>query len=236
MPDRPEGVPADAVWNERDREWELGARRDGHEVGDWAWWRADGTLACRSRFDDAGALHGVARRWHPNGEPSLVAPYVAGKLHGKQIATRPSSGDSPEMRELLDLDGVFRSELLYVDGAAQHGLATLYGRDGLFDPIACDAEGVPVDLARQLHKLRPGTALELLTPFLPAMGGDVPRSKAKALHYICAALEGGPIHRVQITGRRAERTIAIVPIEAFERGLALAVDRALVRLAISPPT
>src|SRR5262245_16900483 len=119
MPDRPQGVPGEAVWNASEREWELGTRRDGHEVGDWTWWRADGTLVCKSTFDDAGQLHGIARRWHPNGELSLVAPYIRGKLHGKQIATRPSAGDSPEMRELLELEGVYRSELLYVDGEAQ---------------------------------------------------------------------------------------------------------------------
>jgi hypothetical protein len=236
MPDRPGGVPENAVWNPSDAEWELGKRRDGHEVGEWAWWRADGTLACRSIFDDDGKLHGVARRWHPNGEPSLVAPYVHGKLHGKQIATRPSSGDSPEMRELLELDGVYRSEILYVDGEAQDGVVTLYGKDGLFEPIACDADGVPRDLADQLDKLRPGTALELLSPFLPAMGGDIPRSKIKGLHYICAAIVGGAIHRVQITGRRGEPTIAIVPAEAFAGKLALAVDRGVARLSSPPST
>jgi hypothetical protein len=230
MPDRPEGVPAAAVWDERDRVWELGERRDGHEVGEWTWWRGDGTLACRSTFDDTGVLHGTARRWHPNGEPSLVAPYVHGALHGKQITTRPSSGDSPEMRELLELDDVYRCELLYVDGVAQHGVATMYGKAGLLAPIECDGDGVPRDLARSLDKLRPGTALELLAPFLPAMGGDVPSSKAKALHYICAALVGGAIHRVQVTGRRGEPTIAIVPLEAFDGKLALAVDRAVARL------
>ncbi len=233
MDHRPEGVPPGASWNATDHEWELGARDGGHQIGDWAWWREDGTLACRSTIDAAGALHGIARRWHPNSEPSLVAPYVHGKLHGKQIATRPSTGDSPEMRELLELDGVYRSELLYVDGQAQDGVATLYGREGLFEPIACDAEGVPHDLAGQLNKLRPGTALELLSPFLPAMGGDIPRSKVIALHYVCAALVGGAIHRLQVTGRRGETTIAVVPLGAFQGKLALAVDRAAARL--SPP-
>jgi hypothetical protein len=138
------------------------------------------------------------------------------------------------MRELLALDEVYRSEILYVDGKAHDGVVTLYGKAGLFEPIACDADGVPQDLAAQLGKLRPGTALELLSPFLPAMGGDVPRSKITALHYICAAIVGGAIHRVQITGRRGEPTIAIVPLEAFDGKLALAVDRAVAKL--SPPT
>jgi hypothetical protein len=230
---RPAGVPPDAVWNAGDNEWELGERRGAVQVGTWTWWRPDGSIVCRSVFDDGGKLDGIARRWHPNGEPSLIAPYVRGKLHGKQIATRPSTGDSPEMRELLALDDVFRSEMLYLDGAAQQGVTTLYGRDGLFDPIACDAEGKPKDLDKQLDKLRAGTALELLTPFLPAMGGDVPRSKITGLHYICAAIVGGAIHRVAVTGRRGEQTVAIVPVTAFAAGVALAVDLKLANLGLA---
>lgn len=186
MRERPASVPAEAVWNDADAEWELGERRGGLTVGPWRWWRGDGSLACTSTFDDSGALHGVARRFHPNGEPSLVAPYLAGKLHGKQVALRPSSGDSPEVRELLELDDVWRTEILYVDGVSQNGMATLYGPAGLTAPIACDGEGMALDLASQLDKLRPGTALELCAAFLPTMVGKLPRSKVRALHYVCA--------------------------------------------------
>ncbi|CAN5479871.1 hypothetical protein BH09MYX1_BH09MYX1_48080 [soil metagenome] len=232
MPSRPSGVPEDAVWNEPDREWELGLRKGSLAVGAWSWWREDGTLACRSTFDDDGALHGIAQRFHPNGETSLVAPYVHGKLHGKQIATRPSSGDSPEMRELLELGDVHRTEILHLDGVSQNGMATLYGPEGLFTPIACDESGNPHDFAAQLDKLRPGTALELLVPFLPNLAGKTPRSMIKALHYVCAAIVGGSLHRVQVEGRRGEKTLAIVPREAFDDGPALAVDRAVVRLSL----
>lgn len=234
QPARPGSVPADCRWNAGDREWELGARDGERRTGEWKWWREDGSLACVSSFDDGGELHGVARRFHPSGEPSLVAPYVHGKLHGKQIATRPSSGDSPEMRELLALDHVYRTEILYVSGVSQPGVVTLYAREGLFEPIACDDEGVPSDLSTQLHKLRPGTALELLTPFLEHMGQKTPKSMIKSLRYICPALVGGAIHRVEIEGRRGQRSVAIVPIGAFERGLALAVDRGVARLSATP--
>jgi hypothetical protein len=186
-------------------------------------------LACVSTFDDEGRLHGVSRRYHPNGEPSLAAPYVAGKLHGKQIATRPSSGDSPEMRELAELDGVFRAELLYLDGVSQHGMTTLYGVEGLFAPVAYDREGRSIALGSQLEKLRPGTALELVGGFLRSMGGKIPRSMVRTLHYAGPALVGGSLQRVQVGGRRGERSIAIVPREAFGE-LTLAVDRRVVAL------
>ena len=236
MSSRPAGVPTGAVHVPEDAEWELGERRDDRRVGHWMWWRDDGSLCCESTFDDDGQLHGESRRYHPNGETSLVAPYLGGRLHGKQIATRPSSGDSPEMRELLELDGVWRLEMLYIDGVAQPGMTTLYAREGLFDPVAHDAEGRAVDLTTQLHKLRPGTALELCTPFLDTMSGRRPRSKITALQYICPALVGGAIHRVQARDRHGATSIEIVGVSAFDQSLSLAVDRALARLAVSRST
>lgn len=218
------------IWNEAEQEFEEGERRGDLKVGPWRWWRPDESLVCESTFDERGELHGVCRRWHPNGELSLVAPYVHGKLHGKQIATRPSEGDSPEMRELLALDDVFRLETLYVDGVAQKGMTTLYGREGLFDPVPEDA-----NLAEHLHKLRPGTALEMVAPFLDGMVARTPRSKITALHYICAAIVGGASHRVHVVDRKGNATIEIVHRASFESGaFALAVDRAVARL--SPPT
>jgi hypothetical protein len=233
---KPSSVPAEAVWNEPDREWELGERRGLTTVGPWTWWREDGSRVGASTFDDDGALDGIARRWHPNGELSLEAPYVHGKLHGKQIATRPSSGDSPELRELLTLDEVYRTEILYREGVCQKGIVTLYGKDGLFSPVAGDEEGRPEKFADQLDKLRPGTALELLTAFLPTIVGKTPRSMIKAIHYVCPAMVGGAIHRVQIRDRRGKTAIAIVPRGAFDGGLALAVDRAVALLRRPPPT
>jgi hypothetical protein len=223
--------PDDAIWNEADREWELGETRGGRKIGAWRWWREDGTLACESSFDDDGELHGVARRFHPNGEVSLIAPYVNGKLHGKQIATRPSEGDSPEMRELLTFEDVYRLETLYVEGVVQKGMTTLYGREGLFDPIACDAEGLPTaPLGTSLDKLRAGTALEMTRPFLYGMVARTPRSMIVELHYICAAIVGGASHRLRVVDRRGQEWIEIVHRAQFEEGgFALAVDRAIAR-------
>lgn len=227
--------PDDAVWNEADGEWELGPRRGVRRVGQWSWWRADSSLACVSSFDDDGQLHGVARRYHPNGELSLLAPYEHGKLHGKQIATRPSAGDSPEMRELLEMEGVFRVETFHEAGVTKEGVVTFYGREGLEDPIACDEEGLPrAPLAASLGKLRPGTALELVAPFLEGMSGRTPRSLIVSLAYVCPAVVGGAAHRVRVVDVFGDDRVDIVPLGAFERpAFALAVDRAAAKLTRS---
>ncbi len=115
-------------------------------------------------------------------------------------------------------------ESLFVSGEAK--LHTLYARAGLFDPVACDA----TSLGGELHKLLPGMSLELLAPFLASMGGRTPRSMVKGLKYICPALVGGAIHRVEVTDRRGAASIAIVPREAFD-GIALAVDHGAAALS-----
>lgn len=60
-PPRPTGLPAAAVFNAADQEWELGERRGALQVGGWTWWRPDGTLLSTAEFDGDGALHGIAR-------------------------------------------------------------------------------------------------------------------------------------------------------------------------------
>jgi hypothetical protein len=115
---RPAGVPPAAVWSESDDEWELGERRGDLHVGEWTWWRADGSLVCRSTFDDAGRLDGLCRRYHPGGEVALEAPYSRGVLHGRQVMTRPSTGASPENTILLQLEDVYRMDTLHVSGVA----------------------------------------------------------------------------------------------------------------------
>src|SRR5262245_24433769 len=110
MSNRPRSVPSQASFNAKDNEWELGDRSGELCVGDWTWWRPDGTLLGTTHFDDAGRPHGICRRFHPNGELALEAPYDRGVAHGKQIMTRPSEGESPENPIMAQLPGVYRME------------------------------------------------------------------------------------------------------------------------------
>ena len=58
MKERPEGVPAEAVWVESDSEWELGpVDAEGRKHGAYRYWRVDGTLCNECRYV-AGKPHG----------------------------------------------------------------------------------------------------------------------------------------------------------------------------------
>lgn len=72
-PPKPDCVPAEAVWNGAEKEWEIGEKKaDGTHVGDWKWWLAPaGYLVCETTHaDDGSILYG--RRYHPNGEVSRI--------------------------------------------------------------------------------------------------------------------------------------------------------------------
>jgi PDZ domain len=157
-PERPASVPAEAVWKPGDREWELGDKREGHEVGPYVWWRPDGSVVCRSTYDEHGLLHGVCRRFHPDGAISMQAPYDAGKPHGKRFHTRSLGGDSPEdvhMRALPVRDA-YRVEQLHVAGLGLP-FATFYGKAGATPPDV-SANGRIADLEAFCAAALPGTA------------------------------------------------------------------------------
>lgn len=79
-PTRPTTVPAEAAWNDRENEWELGAKNAaGKPIGEWKWWLAPtGHLVCHTLFDAQGAMV-KATRFHPNGEPSREIDVASGK-------------------------------------------------------------------------------------------------------------------------------------------------------------
>src|SRR5205814_1817137 len=75
----------------------IGERRDGVCVGEFTWWRRDGSLMARGAFDDEGSAHGAQERFHP---PQMGAPpelaswerYQLGKLLRNQNWTRQPRG------------------------------------------------------------------------------------------------------------------------------------------------
>lgn len=229
---RPAGVPGAAEWNAAEAEWELGAKRDGHPIGAWTWWRGDGTRVCESLFDDDGNLHGECRRFHPGGELAYQAVFDRGDKRGREIVCRPLTGDTPEVgaAQLAELDPeLYRMEMFWADGAIQ--AMTMYNRDGLVAPIAA---GEPV--GDHLHKLRAGTSFHLRTPFLITMGSvpqppaptmlppKIPRSMVTRAGYICLAVVGGTIHRVEITDHHGHKHIAIVEAFDISKSLELGVE------------
>lgn len=252
--ERPANLPKGASWNEGDSEWELGERRENLSVGDWKWWRPEGTLLCESRFDANGTLHGDCQRYHPNGEVSYSATYKHGAKHGKEIVCRPTEGQTTEVGalQLPQIDPeLFRMESLYINGALL--CATLYNRKGLLAPIAIGNDGHAEALGEHLHKLLPGTDFKLTTPFLHTMGSTpasvvegmlegraeeartilppkVPRSMITRLRYICAAVKGGSHHRIEVIDHRGQSQMSIIDADNISRSLTLAVDAELFAL------
>ena len=73
--DRPEGIPPEAIWNERDKKWELGESNDEGRIGEWKWWTLPNyNLRCHT-FYGAPNDKISATRFHPNGEVSLELAY-----------------------------------------------------------------------------------------------------------------------------------------------------------------
>lgn len=154
--ERPSTVPADAIWNAAENEWELGQKQGAKYRGEVIWWRPDGSLVCRSTFDDRGELDGVSRRYHPDGSISLESRYVHGTRWGKTWHTRSAKGGSPEDMHMMQLPAnIHRLEMVYVGGTAAPFFASLT-REGADAPPAIE-NGMLVDFASAIHHYVPGT-------------------------------------------------------------------------------
>lgn len=80
---RPNNIPAEARWNEKDKEWELGEKNSqGISVGVWKWWREDGTLCCRTEYIDETGKDISFSRFHQDGTFSWKGVIIQGKNHG----------------------------------------------------------------------------------------------------------------------------------------------------------
>lgn len=80
MEKKPKTIPAEAIWNKKENEWELGkVNEKGDCIGEWKWWLApNGHLCCHTFFDDNGKMISC-KRFHPNGEVSLELFYNENK-------------------------------------------------------------------------------------------------------------------------------------------------------------
>lgn len=88
-PTRPAGVPDAAVWVEKDKEWQLGdsekrgvIKKVHVPVGEWRYWREDGTLVCVASFDSEGRQHGTLERYHNDGTLASRGQWKHGSRHG----------------------------------------------------------------------------------------------------------------------------------------------------------
>jgi hypothetical protein len=159
-PKRPRGVPAGATFDPKENEWPLGTTKGGKRIGEWSFWRADGSLVGRATFDAKGVLHGIARRFHSDGAISMESRYVHGVRWGKTRHTRSKKGDSPEDVHMAALpDHVVEISMAYAGGqvlvtAACNALVAK-------KPPKVEA-GYFDDFAREIKKYEAGTAFMVL--------------------------------------------------------------------------
>lgn len=82
---RPTTVPAEARWNSRDEEWQLGEgwTRDGNPTGRCRAWSTDGRLIAEYGTNSQGALDGPQTRFHPDGTLASRGEWKDGHRHGR---------------------------------------------------------------------------------------------------------------------------------------------------------
>ncbi|QED28920.1 hypothetical protein FRD01_17070 [Microvenator marinus] len=174
-PQRPQGLPPEATWNEDENEWEVGTKSpDGKFQGDWIWWYPDGTVICRATHDEEGRLHGYFERFHPNGERSQWAVWRHGKVHGLNSWTRPTSGKADTASVLPPNlgDHVMRMDLPYDQGRPQAYHFTLYTLEGIDSPVPHDSDGRSIDLGEHLSRVAAETTFFLLEPYFRDVEGN----------------------------------------------------------------
>ncbi|MCF6297864.1 MAG: hypothetical protein L3J08_07770 [Flavobacteriaceae bacterium] len=114
---RPKGVPAEAIWNASNNEWELGSKNeDGGNIGEWKWWLApNGHLVCHTFFNNDGEMLSYTR-YHPDGTFSQKGTYIGGEKHGtfeyqKSVNESSESSFPPQAPE-----NVFKMIYVYDEG------------------------------------------------------------------------------------------------------------------------
>lgn len=86
---RPASVPDQATWNAQDKVWESGTngqtgviKKRSFPVGEWRYWRADGSLSCIANFDEKGSQHGKVETYHPDGTLASSGNWHQGNRKG----------------------------------------------------------------------------------------------------------------------------------------------------------
>lgn len=89
---RPASVPEKATWNPQDNVWEAGTsgqtgviKKRFYPVGEWRYWRADGSLSCIANFDDKGNQHGKVETYHPDGTVASSGQWHHGNRQGQFV-------------------------------------------------------------------------------------------------------------------------------------------------------
>jgi hypothetical protein len=222
-------VPDAAIFNAAENEWELGERRGDKQIGAWTWWRPDGTLVCKSPFDDRGELDGVCRRYHPDGTISMESRYVHGVRWGKTWHTRSARGDSPEDGHVAQLPAeVCRLEMVYINGQMVPMMLATLRAEGRDKPPELRA-GQLQHMKRDLPKYHAGTAFMVI-------GGitDVAKRKldARVLFFDGPAMEDYSVLRFAFAPPGARKSTKPAWQDP-DYGTAISIDEAARKLFVA---
>jgi hypothetical protein len=81
--ERPQNVPAEAIFNNDDNQWELGVKNsEGRKIGEWKyWWGTTGHLCCQAFSEEAIDVLSYTR-FHPDGTYSQKGTLINGVPDG----------------------------------------------------------------------------------------------------------------------------------------------------------
>ena len=126
--ERPDGVPADAQWDEDDEEWLVGTTTDSGKQGVWKAWRADGTFASERRYQD-DCLDGEAREFHEDGSVASVRRFASDTRTGTHVFHAPRGFSTVAMPFRQVAPQVTRVEIDH-DEQGRGTICRAFDRDG----------------------------------------------------------------------------------------------------------
>lgn len=117
--ERPQSVPAEAVFNTTINEWELGRKNGiGENVGEWKYWSAvSGYYSCQSILDESSGITSFSR-FHPDGTYSQKGTFVNGVAEGKMYFQKSEHPTEELALTELEYANIFRATCIIKDGVA----------------------------------------------------------------------------------------------------------------------
>ena len=110
--EKPSSVPIEAIWVDKDKQWELGEKDvDGNNIGHWKWWAApSGNVASVAHYEGNGTMN--FERYHTDGTISQKGQKVENKQTGIWVWQQ---SDNPTTENWLS-GVIFRCEAEYDNG------------------------------------------------------------------------------------------------------------------------
>lgn len=136
---RPDGVPANAHYDNAEKLWRAGPLDEHRRFGMWRAWDTDGNLRGEEHYNDEGKLHGPCRLLYPDGALERSGQHADHKRSGRWVHHRHDDFSSKVFPNAAD--NVWSLERFYGQLGTEM-ISVCYLRDG----AACDRNGEPISL------------------------------------------------------------------------------------------